>query len=242
MPRYIFQTLRFLICSAMIWASIFSLSAQAQQSFQLKPFQATYEIDWDGSISLSGKTIRKLTRQNGDHWFFESKADALFASITESSSFNWQGNQLKPLKYVFKRSVLGKKRHAEVDFDWEKHQVTNLVEDKPWKMDIADGVQDKISYQLLLQKELSEGKESFTYSVADGGRVKTYRFEVDGKEEIEAPIGAHNSIRVKRIRKEGSERQTYIWFAPDLDYQIIKLKQIEGADKEYTLLLKKLEL
>jgi hypothetical protein len=59
-------------------------------------------------------------------------------------------------------------------------------------------------------------------------------------EVIEAPIGAYEAIRVKRVREKDSPRQTYIWFAPELNYQIIKLKQIEKKDKAYTLLLKEL--
>ncbi len=242
MPRFINKMLRLSLLPALIWAFLSPLPAQAQESYQLKPFQASYEINWDGSISLSGKTVRELSQQPDNSWLFESKASALLASITESSAFNWRSNRPEPAKYIFKRSVLGKKRHVEVQFDWTEHKVTNKVESQPWSMNITEGVQDKISYQLLLQKELAEGKKQFTYSVADGGKLKQYRFAVDGTERIDAPIGSYDSIRVKRIRKEGSQRQTYIWFAPELDFQIIKLQQIEKQDKAYTLLLKKLLL
>lgn len=227
------------LCATMIWASPHAISAQ--NTDLLKPFTATYEIDWDGSISLSGKTVRSLQQNEDKNWLFESKASAMFASIYESSLFDWSAKDLQPIKYTFKRSVLGKKRHAEVEFDWNKLSVTNQVENKPWQMDIKAGVQDKISYQLLLQQEIALGKTEFNYSVADGGHLKEYLFKVDGNEQIKAPIGTFEAIRVKRVRKEGSDRQTYIWFAPELNYQIIKLYQIEKKGKEYTLLLKSLE-
>ncbi|MCP4594887.1 DUF3108 domain-containing protein [Neptuniibacter sp.] len=241
MPSFKKQLQRLVLLTAFTCWAIPSSADDTTHSPSLAPFSATYEIDWDGGLSLSGSTTRELKQDaKQQNWLFHSKASAMFASIEESSRFIWQDQQLHPLRYKFKRSVLGKKRTADVSFDWDKKQVTNTVEDKPWKMDISDGVQDKISYQLLLQREVAQGKTEFNYSVADGGKLKHYRFSVDGKEVIKAPIGEYDAIRVKRIREEKNPRQTLIWFAPELDYQIIKLQQIEKKDKSYTLLLKTL--
>ncbi|WP_415901426.1 DUF3108 domain-containing protein [Neptuniibacter sp. QD29_5] len=226
-----------LFASTLLWAT--PLVADTTNPFT--PFTASYEIDWDGSISLSGSTTRKLQKSESGEWFFESKASAMFASVYESSKFTLDNANLKPLNYTYKRSVLGKKRKAEVHFDWQSQLVTNKVENKPWQMPIKEGVQDKISYQLLLQQAVAKGDKEFKYSVADGGKLKEYNFIVDGKESIKAPIGEYEAIRVKRVRKEGSARQTYIWFAPELNHQIIKLHQIEKKNKAYTLLLKELK-
>lgn len=217
-----------------------SLTANAEEEITLKPFSASYEINWKSGISLNGNTVRKLSKNENGDWDFESKASAMFASVFESTQFKWQNNQIIPLKYHFKQSVLGKKRIADVSFDWEQLKVTNTVDDKPWKMPISEGVQDKLSYQLLLQQDLARGLEEFNYSVADGGKLKQYKFVVDGKEIVEAPIGSYEAIRIKRLRDAKKNRETFIWFAPELDYQIIKLHQIEKKDKSYTLLLKEL--
>ncbi|WP_067867020.1 DUF3108 domain-containing protein [Neptuniibacter marinus] len=222
-------------------ASLFFLTTPLHADVSVfKPFTASYELDWDGPISVSGDTIRQLKKSSDDSWTFESKANSMFASIFEKSHFQWNNKALSPIHYTFKRSVFGKKRNAEISFDWENNRVTNEVDDKPWQMDVTPGVQDKISYQMLLQQELAKGETSFTYQVADGGILKEYKFQVDGQEVIEAPIGIYKTIRVKRVREANSPRQTYIWFAPELNYQIIKLKQIEKKDKAYTLLLKEL--
>lgn len=237
MPGFkFFSKFLVLLSVALSW----SLAVSAAEEPTLKPFSASYEINWKSGISLSGNTVRKLsTNENGD-WNFESKASAMFASVFESTEFKWQNNQIIPLKYHFKQSVLGKKRVADVNFDWEQLKVTNTVENKPWKMPISEGVQDKLSYQLLLQQDLARGLEEFNYSVADGGKLKQYKFVFDGKEIIEAPIGSYETIRIKRLRDAKKNRETFIWFAPELDYQIIKLHQIEKKDKSYTLLLKEL--
>lgn len=213
----------------------------AAEAYTPSAFSATYEFDWQGGLSLSGSTVRELKTTGDNRWLFTSSASALFASIEESSEFYWQETQLRPLSYHYQKKALGKKRTAEVLFNWDNLEVTNRVENKPWQMAIKPGVQDKLSYQLLLQHEVAKGLETFSYEVADGGKLKTYQFEVEGKEQIDAPIGSFEAIRVKRVREEGSERETFIWFAPELNYQIIKLHQIEKKDKAYTLLLKALQ-
>lgn len=228
------------IATTAIALNLLSVAAQAAP-LSLTPFSAAYELDWKGGISLSGKTTRQLSQDAEGTWHFLSQASATFAGIKETSQFIWQGQQIKPLHYTFKRSVLGKKRTADVSFNWEKGQITNTVANKPWQMPTTDGVQDKVSYQLLLQAEVAQGKQRFEYAVADGGKLKTYQFKVEGSEEVSAPIGTYNAIKVSRVRDASSERQTYIWFAPALDYQIIKLQQVEKKGKHYTLLLKTLE-
>lgn len=238
MPGNLIRYLSIAMTSLIFWA--YPLHASAASPETLKPFLAAYELDWDGPISVSGDTIRQLNQNDNGEWLFKSKASSMFASIFEQSRFTLKNNTLKPIHYTFKRSVFGKKRSAEISFDWLNKQVTNEVENKPWQMAVEEGVQDKLSYQLLLQQELSEGKTEFIYSVADGGILKEYKFRVDGKEQIKAPIGTYDAIRVKRVREADSPRQTYIWFAPELGFQIVKLKQIEKKNKAYTLLLKKL--
>lgn len=216
-------------------------SEVTEATHPVTPFTAQYSMDWNGGISLSGTTTRQLKSAENNHWTFQSSASAMFASIKESTVFTWQTDTLTPLHYSFKRSVLGKKRLVDVSFDWAKQQATNDVENKPWQMPIKSGVQDKLSYQLLLQHDVSKGKTEFEYDVADGGHIKHYAFRVDGKERIKAPIGEYDAIRVIRVREKDNPRQTYIWFAPELNYQIIKLEQIEKKDKSYTLLLKSLK-
>ena len=243
MPRKQLRTLTAALTYLVFWTLPLFASANDTAStglLALKAFTAAYELEWDGPITLSGDTIRQLKKSPNNQWIIESKASSMLASIYEKSNLELVDDQLRPIHYIFKRSVLGKKRNVSIEFDWEANKATNNVADKPWNMSVTPGVQDKLSYQILLQQQVAQGKTEFNFNVADGGSLKEYKFKVDGKTEIEAPIGKYEAIKVKRIRDENSKRQTYIWFAPELDYQIIKLMQIEKENKAYTLLLKKL--
>lgn len=217
------------------------LPASLQAAAPLKPYRAVYASQWDMGISFSGDAIRELKRE-GDDWSLSIKASALIASINESSQFNYQGDNIQPNRYEYHRKVLGKKRDAILQFNWSKRSVLNDIAEKPWSMDIPTGTLDKLSYQLQLRLDLISGKNQFEYQIADGGRLKTYRFKKLGEERVKTELGEYNAIKIQRDRGENSKRETYIWLAPELDYLIVKLHQTESGGKEYTLLLNKLEI
>ncbi|GAA0786747.1 DUF3108 domain-containing protein [Marinobacterium sediminicola] len=209
---------------------------------QLPAFKATYTTAFDMGISLSGEAVRQLRQTEGGEWRFSSEAAALMAGISEVTRFQYQPSEpIKPLSYRYHRKVLGKSRKASVEFDWNTLSVTTVVKDKPWKMQVPTGTQDKLSYQLQMRLDLLAGKTEMIYDVADGGKLKEYRFKVTGEEEIDTPYGRFNAVRVMRDRGEGADRETLIWLAPELDYLIIRLEQTESDGKTYALLLKNLE-
>lgn len=233
------KTINTLCTATLATTIIFSPATHAADSGAIKAFQATYTVVSEGSVSMKGESIRSLSQNEQQQWLLQSQASALFASIKESSLFSVDQNQITPHQYTYNRKVLGKTRKANLSFDWQSQTVTNDVENKPWTMEIQPGVLDKLSYQLQLQADVAAGKKEFTYAVADGGHLKTYNFAVAGEETIETPAGNFKSIRVERVYKDNKDRQTLIWFAPALDFQLVKLLRQEKKDKTYSLLLKK---
>lgn len=207
----------------------------------LLPFRATYTATLDGGVTLSADAVRELKQLEDGSWLFNSTADAVLARQHEESRFTYNGEQVRPLTYLYQREVLGRERRVELVFDWSRLRVTTTVEQKPWQMQIPNDTQDKLSYQLQLRRDLAAGKTDLIYSVADGGLLSEYRFKVLGEEQVETPSGEYPAIKVERLREEGSGRSTFIWFAPALEYLIVKLYQTESDGKEYGLLLNRLE-
>lgn len=216
--------------------------AQADTLTPLTPFKAVYTTAFDLGVSFSGEAVRQLQSQNDGSWTFSSEASSMMAGISETTRFEYLPTRvIKPLSYRYKRKLLGKSRKASIDFDWSKGLVTTVVKDQPWKMPIPEATQDKLSYQLQLRLDLMAGKTEMHYAVADGGKLKEYRFKVTGEEEVDTPYGHYRAIRVIRDRGEDADRETLIWFAPALDYLIVRLEQTESDGKTYALLLKNLE-
>ena len=158
-------------------------------------------------------------------------ADSLVASIEETSIFSSpEGELLQPERYSYDRSGLGRDRKARITFDWDKRKVINDINDNPWKMDVPVGTQDKVSFQVQLQRDLIAGKtENLAYTIADGGKTKQYDFAIVGNERLKTPLGEVDTIKIKRTRKD-SDRVTYAWMAPKYDYLLVRMQQEEDGD------------
>jgi hypothetical protein len=218
-----------------------SLGANAD-SPPISPFKAIYSSEWDVGISLDGEVERSLVATPEGQWTFRTYASAMVASIDEQSTVRFENEQVVPLNYLYKKKVLGKKRKASLIFDWDSSSVKNDVDDKPWSMEIPKETQDKLSYQLQMRLDLKAGQKGpFSYQIADGGKLKQYDFKIIGNETIQSPLGEYETIKVEMDRGPNAKRETYIWYAPELDYMIVKLKQTEPDGKAYALHLKSME-
>lgn len=230
--------MRQLISGVVLSGMLLCPTAQAD----VTAYKATYASEFDIGIAMSGELTRSLRQTSNGQWLFSTNAEAMIASIKENTSVTFSNDHVVPHTYLYKRKVLGKTREAKLTFDWNNNQVTNDVEKKPWTMQVPDGTQDKLSYQLQMRLDLMSGKKGpFSYQIADGGRLKTYDFNIIGSEKITSPMGEYDAIKVEMDRGTDAKRETYIWYAPALDYMIIKLKQTEPDGKTYALQLKSLE-
>jgi len=184
----------------------------------------------------------RLTKTADNQYDLLFKAESMIGNITEQSKMQWNPAQqtISPLHYSYARRGLSKDRTAELTFDWKNKSVTNNVQKTSWQMDIAQKVQDKLSYQIQLQQDLLNGHKDFVYQIADGGRLKEYKFTTVGEEVLETPLGKVNTIKVKRSR-ENDERVTYAWLAKDWNYLLVRLQQEEKGEA-YTIYIHKATL
>lgn len=210
-------------------------------TIELVPHKAHYEGNFEVGMRLNGEAIRELERLEDGQWRLSVKASTWLARSSESSRFQLHQGQIRPLHYHYERKVLGKKREATLSFNWDDLRVLNDVKPPPWSMAIPAHAHDRLSYQLQLRQDLAAGATELSYAVADGGRLKTYRFEVLGEETVQSPAGTFTALKVQRVRDPDNDRETLIWFAPERDYAIVKLLQVEPDGKRYELLLKSIE-
>lgn len=208
-------------------------------------FRAVYKADYKG-LPISAKGVRELSKTEDGSYLLSSKATALFATITESTEFEIDGHQVRPIEYQYHRKGIGKKREAILNFDWDAKTVLNNVQNKPWTMDVPLGAMDKLLYQFKLREDLLAAHQaeqpwpSLTYVIADGGRLKNYEFEVIGEEQIDTPIGPLNTIKATRVR-DNRNRQSTFWLALDYDFLLVKFQQIEEDGDGFELLLREAE-
>ncbi|MDG9924974.1 MULTISPECIES: DUF3108 domain-containing protein [unclassified Pseudomonas] len=214
------------------------LALPVQAALELKPFSASYTADWK-QVPISGTASRSLEALDNGRWELKFEASMLVASLSETSTFRMENDAFLPLTYRFDRSGLGKAKQIELDFDWTEKQVLGNDRGEPVRFPLNRGIQDKSTYQLVLQHDVAAGKQSMSYQVIDGDEVETYDFRVLGSERVRTKAGLIEAIKVERVRDPTqSSRKTVLWFAKDWNYLLVRLHQVEKDGKEYQIMLK----
>lgn len=223
--------------------AIISSHAFAASEPIIPDFEATYSLNRSGLTF--GESKRKLAILDDGRYQFESNTRSVgFAALFikdklyEKSvlNFSTQENRLLPESYLYTQTGK-KKRHVELSFNHEKNRVINTVNDDPWTMEIPDGTMDKFAYQLQIMLDAGE-KKSFSYQIADGGKLKQYDIEVIRTEKLKTAIGTYETVVLQR---SNDKRKTTMWCAKELHYLPIKISQKEKDGGEYRAEIEKLK-
>ena len=198
-------------------------AARQIENQQPRPFTANYRTRYSG---FNARGTRNLTRE-GDEWVLDFGADARIVSVTEVTRFKIANNTVEPQYYRYKRGGLFGANPEEVTFDWKAMEAKWEHEELPVKF--PRGAQDKLSHQLQLSMDLAAGKTDLIYPVVDDDEVFERAFIIEGEEILDTPAGQLNTVRVK-IKRDNDKRQTWIWFARDWDYLLVKFHQKDESE------------
>lgn len=232
--------LKWILLLPLLW-----LQSVPSYALPLKPFSATYKTSYDMGFNINIEADRTLKRSGNGEWVLDFRAKNWFARIQQTSTFRLdQDSQLQPLLYRRYQKVFGKSEEQKVIFHWEKQQVTNDIDNKPWQMDIPTDAQDLLSYQLKLRYDLMQHPEQteFQYPVADGGRIKFFTFRVVGQEVIKTPMGRLNTIKLESLRHSKRDVEHLVWLAKDWDNLLVRIDPVRRKDKEEPVILIKATL
>ena len=50
-----------------------------------------------------------------------------------------------------------------------------------------------------------------------------------GEEVLDTPLGKLNTVKLERIRSATSSRSTIIWLAPDWQFLVARIEQVDGS-------------
>jgi hypothetical protein len=195
-----------------------------------RPFRARYEMRMNGLAVAQARLSLERLRDGRFVYRSESRPKGIVAwlrddHVVERSLWSLADGAIRPHEYTYLHSGGGEQRRVDVVFDWTGRVVTNTADGKSWRMDLVDGTLDKLVYQLSLMRDLAAGRRDLAYPIADGGRLKTWRFEVVGEEVLDTPLGRLSTLRVKRFRERPRHRETELWCAPRLHYLPVRVDQ-----------------
>jgi hypothetical protein len=218
--------------------------ADASTGQAIPPFSAVYEVRKAG-FTL-GRADLELRRPAEGRYYYRLHtrptgiARMVYASEVREMSIGHVGpDGFRPDVYRYKRSGDDKAREAELRFDWGALEVVNDVADWPWRMDITRDTIDRVISPLQLMHDLAArpaDTEQLVYRIADGGELRTYLLDIDGRETVETPAGRFAALRIQRSDTD-SDRRTILWVAPALRYLAVQVEQWEDGSRNFRLVL-----
>lgn len=191
--------------------------------YRPQPFHARYSVQADG-IKI-GELDRTLKHRPDGTYVLENTMHttgliALFkkARVQELSIWRYAGDQAVPISYEA-RTTNGSKTVVErLDFDWQHHTVASLRNGKTTKVPLPPDTLAKLMNQMALRGDVAAGRKHIVYKVADRGKIRTYVYNVVGREKVVTDCGTVEAIKV-------TKGTTSFWLAPKWDYLLVQLVQ-----------------
>ncbi|MEI6895303.1 MAG: DUF3108 domain-containing protein [Colwellia sp.] len=194
-----------------------------------------------------GTAIRELTYLDNNlvSYHYETDISWLIFSDkrSETAIVSIKNNQVTPLRYTYFREGTGRDKSYRWQYDFAEKTATDLKKNKIITLDFTDGLLDKLSYHLQNRIDLitNSKQKRFIYPViSTSGSIKDYEYQYDGDEKLTLPFGVVNTIRLKREIIE-KKRITYAWFAPELNYLLVKLYQVKDGSEQFEAQLSTIE-
>jgi len=216
-----------LLCTASLAKDIVELPS---------PFVAHYEAyRHDRNI---GSAELSLKPTSGDRYELKyySKVSRFFLSDKryETTTFSFIDGKITPITYNFKRRGTGPNKSLSAKFDAKTQTIILRDQDNlKW-----DGEFDNQLFRVDISRQLAQEKTHFEYKFLNyRGQKRIYKIEVLEEEILTLPYGNIEAIKV-RVNRDSSKRQTYAWFAPTLDYVLVRLQQFKNDEEQGDIRLK----
>lgn len=207
-------------------ATLIALPGQAE----LAPFVAAYEVKY-ANFEAGRSTLRLTPAQGTGQWRMESTADAtglarLVAggTLTQVSTVEVRGERVQPLRFSFNDGMSRVDEDIDLTFDWRGRRVRGAAKGEPVDLELVADLQDMVSVQLRVMLALQAGNMPASLPLIDGNRIKTYRYTEVRRERLKTAAGEYDTV-VYESTREGSDRVTRSWLAPELGYLTVQMEQ-----------------
>lgn len=194
-------------------------------------FEARYLAE---AMGLSATAYRVQTRSEDGLYSLENSLSltllgATVGTVTETSDFRWEDDQLIPVRYRYSQTGLSA-REETVEFDWQAMSARSRRDGNTWTLPLTAGVQDKLSYSQNIGTDIdARGLTQMRYAIVDTDEIEEQVFALVGEETLQTPSGALRTVKIERVRAGNSSRRTTVWLARDWRYLLVQLEQVSGS-------------
>jgi len=200
--------------------------AHAAAEDTLRPFVATYSIQ-HGAMTV-GDAAFQLRSGDGNSYVLELRtnpkgvAKLMIGSIVETSEFELDGKELRPLRFHAEESR--GKGSQSITFDWTQGIAHSQRNGEQAELKLEPRVLDHSLIQIALMRDLAADRPLAAYFIVEKNELRRYQYERVGEGSVETPAGTFRTIEVLQTRS-GSTREMHYWCAPDLNYLPVRIEQ-----------------
>ena len=224
MRAYLSRAVRPLAIAALATAACLAPAMAADAA--LKPFNADYVANYMG---MEGAARMSLA-QTGVQWKYSLNIKSSLASLSQTTTFEEQGGQWRPLSGTDNASVIIKKVNKQANYDWTQGVATwtgDVKPDRAGPVKLQPGDLDAMLVNLAIARDVAAGKP-LKYRMVDDGRAKDLAYVVSGKEKV--TIGGKSQQATKVTRTDGN-KQTLVWVVEGFPVPARILQRKDGQDE-----------
>jgi uncharacterized protein DUF3108 len=194
------------------------------------PFVATYTIAWHG-VTAGSSTLE--LRQTAPQLYLYTSTDTAYGvfrlafnhALRQSSRFRVEAGEVEPLS--FEAGGIGNDVMAQ--FDWKIGQVTGTAKGKLLDLKLQPGTQDPLSVQIAIMLSLQSQDPPASFWMLNTDEIDRFQYVRREESTLDTPLGKLRTI-LYTSHQAGSDKTTYLWLAPALDYMPARAEQrVKGS-------------
>jgi hypothetical protein len=194
------------------------------------PFVATYTIAWHG-VAAGSSTLE--LRETAPQSYLYTSTDSAYGifrlafphALRQSSRFTVAAGEVEPL--AFQAGGMGNDVMAQ--FDWKIGQVTGTAKGKLLDLKLQPGTQDPLSLQIAIMLKLEAQDAPDAFWMLNTDEIDRFQYVRHEETTLGTPLGKLHTI-LYTSHEAGSDKTTYLWLAPALDYMPARAEQhVKGS-------------
>jgi hypothetical protein len=192
----------------------------------LKPYAADYQASY---LGLHGTGHMSLSQQGGK-WVYSLRIGSAVAQLSQSTTFDVNGDALRPLSGIDSSTFLVKRVSKQASYDWKAGQAIWSGDVKPERagpVALQAGDVDAMLLNLALPRDVAAGR-SLHYRMVDDGRAKPVNCSAGGKEALDA--GGKSVDATKVSCDLGGGKQILLWVVDGMPFPARILQRKNGKD------------
>jgi hypothetical protein len=201
------------------------LSQPTASAPQPVPFVATYTISWRG-VGAGSSTLE--LRETAPQSYLYTSTDSAYGifrlafphTLRQSSRFTVAAGEVEP--QAFQTGGTGNDVIAQ--FDWKIGQVTGLAKGKLLDLKLQPGTQDPLSVQIAIMLKLEAHDAPDAFWMLNTDEIDRFQYVRHEETTVDTPLGKLHTI-LYTSHEAGSDKTTYLWLAPALDYMPARAEQ-----------------